>query len=122
MPDPSKLDTLSRFLPLRRLKDIQVFIDLAGYYRKFIENFSKIAKPLTKLTKKTEKFEWTTEQQNAFDTLKNKLITAPVLKYPDFNAEFIVTTDASDFAIGAVLSQGAVSRDQPIAYASRILT
>src|SRR5436190_9412409 len=81
-----------------------------------------MAKPLTKLTKKTEKFEWTSEQQNAFDILKEKLTTAPVLKYPDFTQEFIVTTDASDYAIGAVLSQGTVGQDRPIAYASRVLS
>src|SRR5436190_18592636 len=100
----------------------RAIIGLAGYYRKFIEDFSKIAKPLTKLTKKTEKFEWTSEQQNAFDILKEKLTTAPVLKYPDFTQEFIVTTDASDYAIGAVLSQGTVGQDRPIAYASRVLS
>src|SRR5436190_11565782 len=69
-----------------------------------------------------EKFEWTSEQQNAFDILKEKLTTAPVLKYPDFTQEFIVTTDASDYAIGAVLSQGTVGQDRPIAYASRVLS
>jgi len=65
-------------------------------YRKFIENFSRIAKPLTKLTKKSEKFERTTEQQAAFELLKEKLMTVPVLKYTDFTQEFIVTTDAFD--------------------------
>ncbi|KMQ82059.1 enzymatic polyprotein endonuclease reverse, partial [Lasius niger] len=105
-PDPSKLTAIKEFPTPKKVKDVQLFIGLAGYYRKFIEDFSKIAKPLTKLTKKAEKFEWTTDQQNAFDTLKEKLITAPVLQYPDFAQEFIVTTDASDYAIGAVLSQG----------------
>ncbi|KAL6421450.1 hypothetical protein ACFW04_013905 [Cataglyphis niger] len=68
-----------------------------------MEDFSKIAKPLTKLTKKTEKFKWTMEQQNAFEILKEKLMMASVLRFPDFNQEFTVTTDASDYAIGAVL-------------------
>jgi len=121
-PDPSKLTAIKEFPMPRKVKDIQSFIGLAGYYRKFIADFSKIAKPLTKLTKKSEKFEWTAEQQNAFETLKEKLMTAPVLKYPDFTEEFIVTTDASAFAIGAVLSQGKVGNDRPIAYASRVLT
>jgi len=62
------------------------------------------------------------EQQNAFKTLKEKLMIAPVLKYPDFTEEFIVTTDAFTFAIGAVLSQGKVGNDRPIAYASRVLS
>jgi len=121
-PDPSKLEAVKNFPIPKKVKDIQAFVGLAGYYRKFIEDFSKIAKPLTKLTKKGEKFEWTTLQQNAFETLKNKLTSAPVLKYPDFNQEFLVTTDASDYAIGAVLSQGEVGQDRPIAYASRVLS
>jgi len=75
---------------------------------------------LTKLTKNGEKFNWTAEQQNSFQSLKEKLTTAPVLSYPDFQREFLVTTDASDYAIGAVL-QGPVGQDRPIAYASRFL-
>jgi len=95
----------------RKRKDVQSFLGLAEYYRKFIEDFSKIAKTLTKLTKKGEKFNWMAEQQNAFQSLKEKLTTAPVLNYPDFQREFLVTTDASDYAIGAVLSQGPVGQD-----------
>lgn len=120
--DPSKLTAIKEFPTPKKVKDVQSFIGLAGYYKKFIEDFSKIAKPLTKLTKKTVKFEWTTEQQNAFGTLKGKFMTAPVLKYTDFAQEFIVTTDASDYAIGAVLSQGEVGNDRPIPYASRIFS
>jgi len=76
---------------------------------------------LTRLTKKGEKFNWTAEQQNFFQLLKEKLTTAPVLNYLDFQEEFLVTIDASDLAIGAVLSQGPISQDRPLAYASRIL-
>jgi len=85
----------------KKVRDVQSFIGLAGYYRKFIKDFSKIAKPLTILTKKETRFEWTTEQQKAFDILKEKLTTAPVLHYPDFTRQFIIATDASDYAIGA---------------------
>ena len=120
-PDPAKLQAIRDFPEPQKVKDVQSFIGLAGYYRKFIKEFSKIAKPLTKLTKKTEKFAWAAEQQIAFNTLKEKLTTAPVLQYPDFTKEFNVTTDASDYAIGAVLSQGPIGNDRPIAYASRIL-
>jgi len=67
------------------------------------------------------KFNWTKEQQKAFDVLKEKLTTAPVLHYPDFTRQFTITTDASDYAIGAVLSQGPIGQDCSIAYASRIL-
>jgi len=83
--DPSKLHAVENFSASKKIKDVQSFLELAGYYRKFImENFSKIAKPLTKLRKKGEKFKWTAKQQNSFQLLKEKLITAPVLNYPDF--------------------------------------
>src|SRR5580765_2440131 len=83
-----KINSGKKFSDTEKVKDIQSFIGLAGYYRKFIEDFSRIAKTLTKLTKKSEKFLWNSEQQIAFDTLKEKLMTALVLKYPDFNEEF----------------------------------
>ena len=121
MPDSSKLSAIKNFPTPKKVKDIQSFIGLVGHYRKFIEDFSRIAKPMTKLTKKSEKFVWSAEQQNAFDVLKEKLMT-PVLKYPDFSEEFNVTTNASDYAIGAVLSQGPVGNDRPVAYTSRILS
>jgi len=79
---------VENFLAPKKIKDVQSFLELAGYYRKFIENFSKIAKPLTKLTKKREKFNWTAEQQNSFQLLKEKLITAPVLIILTFNKNF----------------------------------
>jgi len=103
----------------KEIKDIQLFIGLAGYYRKFIENFSKIAKSLINLTKKRITLDWKMEQQN--ELLKVKLTTAFILSYPYLTREFLVTTDASDLAIGAVLSQGPVGQDCPITYASRIL-
>jgi len=78
-PDPSKLHAVKNFPTPKKVKDVQSFLGLAGYYQKFIENFSKIAKPLTKLTKNGEKFNWTAEQQNSFQSLKEKLTTAPVL-------------------------------------------
>ncbi|EFN84583.1 Retrovirus-related Pol polyprotein from transposon 412, partial [Harpegnathos saltator] len=90
----------------KKVSDIQSFIGLAGCYRRFLEDFSRIAKPLTKLKKKKEPFLWTHEQQNAVDTLKTKLTTASVLTIPDFAKEFVITTDESDYAIGATLSQG----------------
>jgi transposase InsO family protein len=121
LPDPANIQAVIKCKTPKRSKDVQTFLGLAGYYRKFIENFSKIAKPLTKLLRKGEKFIWTAEQQMAFETLKEKLTTAPVLNYPDFSQEFLITTDASDYAIGAVLSQGTVGQDRPIAYASRVL-
>jgi len=118
LSDPAKLTAVKNFPTPKRVKDVQSFIGLAGYYRKFIKDFSKITKPLTILTKKDTKFDWTMEQQKAFNILKEKLTIAPVLHYPDFTRQFTIATDTSDYA---VLSQGPIDQDRPIAYASRIL-
>jgi len=72
-PDPAKLSAVKNFPTPKEIKDVQSFIGLAGYWQKFIKKFSKIAKSLTVLTKRDNKFNWSTEQQNAFDTLKKKL-------------------------------------------------
>lgn len=76
---------------------------------------------MTTLLKKGQPFEWNTECQMAFETLVQKLITAPILQYPNFEEPFILTTDASQYAIGSVISQGGIGHDLPIAYASRTL-
>lgn len=128
-PDPEKVKAVANFPVLKSRTDIQSFLGLAGYYRRFIENFSKIIKPLTSLLKKGVEFNWTSIQQVAFECIKSKLITQPILIYPDFTKEFILTTDASNFAIGAILSQETLlnpksekhKSDLPIAYASRTL-
>ena len=120
-PDPEKIKAVEKYPVPTKLKEVQSFLGLAGYYRRFIPQYSKIARPLSKLTSDKTEFVWTTKQQYAFETLKNCLITAPVLAYPDFSKEFIITTDASDVAIGAILSQGVIGEDRPIAYASRVL-
>jgi hypothetical protein len=98
-----------------------LFIQLLGYHRKFIESYSAKAKPLTNLLKKDIKFNWTDECQKSFDSLKQTLCLEPILQYPDFTKSFILTTDASNKALGAIVSQGEVGKDLPIAYASRIL-
>nr|GFC35650.1 putative reverse transcriptase domain, ribonuclease H-like domain, aspartic peptidase domain protein [Tanacetum cinerariifolium] len=90
---------------------------LAGYYRRFIEGFSKIAKPMTKLTQKKVKFEWGDKQEAAFQLLKQKLCSAPILALPEGNEDFIVYCDASNKGLGAVLMQ----REKVISYASRQL-
>jgi hypothetical protein len=95
---------------------------LASYYRKFVQGFSAIATPLTALLHKDQAFHWDTPEQEAFETLKDKLISAPVLLLPDPTKPFTVTTDASDFAIGAVLTQDHGRGEQPVAYESRKLS
>lgn len=120
-PNPDKIKAISTYPTPKNPKQIKQFLGLIGYYRRFIKDFSALAKPLTLLLKKDTPFNWTPKSQAAFDTFKTILTTEPILQYPDFSKEFLLTTDASDYAIGAVLSQGEVGKDLPIAYASRTL-
>jgi hypothetical protein len=83
--------------------DIRSFLGLAGYYCRFIKNFSKIAKPMTNLLKKTNEFEWTPECELSFQTLKQKLTITPVLALPDIQKDFMVYCDASRQGLGGVL-------------------
>lgn len=121
-PDPGKVKAIKEFPAPKNHKNIKQFLGLAGYYRRFIPNFSKLAKPLSDLLKKDKPFVWTTMQDKAFDTLRNALCTEPILQYPRFDEPFILTTDASGYAIGGVLSQGPIGKDLPVAYASRTLS
>lgn len=103
-------------------KEVRSFLGLTGYYRKFIAKYSDIALPLTELTRDDAQFEWSERQQVAFDQLKEKLATADVLAHPDASRQYIVTTDASGFAISGVLSQDQPDGTRrPIAYFSRKL-
>ncbi|KHJ41623.1 hypothetical protein D918_08270 [Trichuris suis] len=105
------------------LTEVQRFLRLASYYRKFIKNFAAIAKPLHQLTEKRKPFEWSLECREAFHKLRAALLSHPVLQLPDFSVPFILDTDVSDTAIGAVLSQTDVQgREHPVAFASRTLT
>lgn len=120
-PDPSKYDAITKYPVPKNADDVRRFVAFCNYYRRFIKNFAEITTCLNSLSKKNTKFEWTEECQKAFETLKNRLITPPILQYPDFDKPFILTTDASDFALGAILSQGEIGNDRPITYASRSL-
>ena len=104
-PDPAKIDALKDWpLPLRTRKDVQSFLGLASYYRRFIPGFAQIAAPLTDLLKKQNKVVWTEAEQMAAQTLISHLVTSPVLALPDFSKPFLLTTDASDKAVGVLLS------------------
>jgi len=88
----------------KSVKDIQKFLGLANYYRRFVKDFAKIAKPLHKMTRKETKWNWGERQQKAFEELKERFITEPVLVTPDLDKEMRVEADVSDFATGGVLS------------------
>ncbi|KMQ83421.1 enzymatic polyprotein endonuclease reverse, partial [Lasius niger] len=120
-PDPDKIKAVKNFPILKSPKAIKQFLGLTGYYRRFIENFSKIAKPLTDLLKKDKDFIWTKLQEESFNTLRNELCKAPILQYPDFDKTFILTTDACGYAIGGVLSQEHSGKDLPVSFTSRVL-
>ena len=103
--DPSKIDKVKNFPVPKNLTEVRSFVGLASYYRKFVPNFSKIVKPLTSLTKKNNPYIWTSKQQEAFEVLKTKLCETPVLQFPNFDKPFYIYTDASGYAMGAILAQ-----------------
>ncbi|KAH0725500.1 hypothetical protein KY284_001365 [Solanum tuberosum] len=115
--DPGKVESIQRWAPPHTVKEVRSFLGLASYYRRFIHHYASIASSLTDFLKK-ETFRWTPEAQIAFETLKAKLGSTPVLALPDFNQEFQVETDASGKGIGAILSQ----KGHPIAYFSQKLS
>ncbi|GKA50599.1 putative reverse transcriptase domain-containing protein [Tanacetum coccineum] len=115
--DPAKIESIKDWASPKSPTEIRQFLGLAGYYRRFIEGFSKIAKPITKLTQKKVKFVWGDKQEAAFQLLKKKLCSAPILALPEGSEDFIVYCDASIKGLGAVLMQ----REKVIAYASRQL-
>ncbi|GJU59701.1 reverse transcriptase domain-containing protein [Tanacetum coccineum] len=115
--DPSKIEAVKNWEAPRTPSEVRSFLGLAGYYRRFIKNFSKIAKPLTILTQKNKTYDWGEEQEEAFQILKDKLCNAPVLALPDGPEDFVVYCDASGLGLGCVLMQ----RGKVIAYASRQL-
>ncbi|KAK1423394.1 hypothetical protein QVD17_18696 [Tagetes erecta] len=108
---------LREWSPPKTPTEVRSFLGLAGYYRRFIKDFSKIATPLTKLTQKNIKFQWNPEQEEAFQLLKENLTKAPVLTLPEGTEDFVVCSDASHVGLGCVLMQ----RGKVIAYASRKL-
>ncbi|GJW45336.1 putative reverse transcriptase domain-containing protein [Tanacetum coccineum] len=115
--DPAKIEAVKSWASPTTHSEIRQFLGLAGYYRRFIEGFSKIAKPMTELTQKNQKFDWGEEQEEAFQLLKQKLCAAPILALPEGSDDFVVYCDASIKGLGAVLMQ----RMKVIAYASRQL-
>jgi len=120
--DQRKITVIKDWPKPTNISELRSFLGLASYYRKFVQGFSAIASPLTKLLHKDQEYNWQEAEQQAFETLKQHLITAPILILPDPKLPFTVTTDASEYAIGAVLSQNQGKGEQPIVYESRKLT
>ncbi|GJS33219.1 putative reverse transcriptase domain-containing protein [Tanacetum coccineum] len=115
--DPAKIESIKDWAPPKTATKIRQFLGLAGYYRRFIEGFSKIAKSMTKLTQKKVKFDWGDKEEDAFQLIKQKLCSAPILALPEGSEDFIIYCDASIKGLGALLMQ----RENVIAYASRQL-
>jgi hypothetical protein len=120
-PNPDKVVAIQNYPIPQTTKQIKQFLGLLGYYRKFIPDFARITKPMTTCLKKGKKIILDRDYVDCFERCKTLLTNDPILQYPDFNREFILTTDASNVAIGAILSQGTVGSDKPIAFASRTL-
>ena len=104
--DPKKVETILSWATLKSVHDVQSFLGFGNFYHLFIKNFSEITAPLTSLTHKDKvPFKWNSQAQSSFKALKAAFTTAPVLAHVDPGRPFIIETDASDFALGAILSQ-----------------
>ncbi|KAL9258971.1 Retrovirus-related Pol polyprotein from transposon 17.6-like protein, partial [Drosera capensis] len=115
--DPKKIEAITEWSRPTNMTEVRSFLGLAGYYRRFVEGFSKIAIPLSKLTRKSTKFDWTEKCENAFQELKDRLTSAPILALPSGEEGFCIYSDASKQGLGYVLMQ----HDKVITYASRQL-
>jgi len=119
--EPHKIEAIQEWPAPANVHEVRSFLGLAGYYRKFIHGFADVAKPLHDLLLKNQRFEWSAAASDAFTRLKDKLSATPVLRHVDPTLEFTVTTDASDKAVGAVLTQDDGDGPRPVAYESRKL-
>ena len=120
--EPEKVQVVKDWPTPTCVKEVRSFVGLVSYYRRFIANFSKIAKPLYKLTEKHCDFSWTDNCESAFQHLKECLVSAPILAYPSAEGRYILDCDASAFAIGGVLSQEQDNVERVIAYGSKTLS
>ena len=115
-PLPLKMQAIQQMQPPTTPKQVWAFLGLVGYYRKFIENFAKTAKPLTLLTRQQVKFDWMLSHHTAFLTLKEVIIQAPILCYPNPNKRYIIYMDASDDACETQLSEEHDGTEFPIVF------
>jgi hypothetical protein len=119
--DPIKVQGITNWPTPTKVKELRSFLGFGNYYKDFIPNYSLIARPLHELTKKIHEWKWDKPQQMAFNTLKNLFTSYPVLQNPDQEKCFILTTDASAFAVGATLQQDFKDGRHPVAYYSESL-
>ena len=122
-PDKERIESIVNFEPngLQNVKMVKQFLGIIGFYRRFIPKFSEIALPLTRLLRKDVPFVWTVECQDSFNMLKAQLTSDPLLRFPDFSKPYTISTDASGYAMGAILQQQHNGQLFPIAYYSRAL-
>jgi hypothetical protein len=120
--DTSKIDAVQQLPYCKTVKHVQSFLGLCGYYRRFVRDFAKIAQPLNNLLKKDVVWNFDDDCKEAFDTLRNRLVEYPILRKPEFQRKFYLFTDASGFALGAILSQkDEDNKEYVCCYASRLL-
>jgi len=122
LPDASNVQAVMDAAAPKTVRDVRSFLGMANYYSQFVEGFAAIARPLYRLTKKDTPFQWTDDCEDSFQALREALVSAPVLRRPDSALPYILQTDWSPVAIGAVLTQiGADKEEHPVAFASRVL-
>ena len=124
LPNPQKVEAIKQAQKPQTKKQIKSFLGMVGFYNKFIPNFSHVATPLTDMTKRNtpNKVSWSQEAEKAFESLKDALISQPILKLPNINGTFIIQSDASEYGLGGVLLQAEDNVKMPVAFASRKLT
>ena len=120
-PNPSKIAAIRNFPQPRTVRAIRQFLRLSGYFSRFIRDYVEVAKPLSNLLKKDTKWEWGRSERKSYRKIRRYLCNEPVLQYPDFNKPFKLTTDASEHAVGAMLTQEKDGVDMPIAYFSKVM-
>ena len=119
--NPENTDKIRNCKSPTNVKQVRSALGMMGYYRKFVKDYAKIAQPLNDLLKKDTKFNWTEDCELAFNVLKTKLIEAPILRYPQFDKEFVLAVDSSQYSIGYVLSQEHDGKLHPICFGGRAL-
>lgn len=120
--DPEKVRAIQEFPTPKNVKNLRSFLGLASWYRRFVEGFATATRPLTKLLKKSTRWCWNSGQEEAFQELKRRLSSTPILSCPDWTQTFVLQVDASNDGLGAALTQNQAGREVVIAYASRLLS